>query len=479
MYVWELYLKSGGSKSVEMFKNCFINGISEEYSDFIKKLHEIYSPLKWNIDFENELLDSICKFNKKEILSDTLYNNGFDDFVNSLIVNCNSDVRIAFEEFSRYISCDTTILTFIDPEKYVPYYFKFNFNVLNIIAEHFKIDLPEIPKKAEYHSRMVYYDDLCKSLHRFRNENEWSPYELFAFLYDFAPKYIGGTSSYLIDDLPEPKSAFFIGGDKSDNDLADNKNEITIWQCNPDIRVGDMVVMYLRTPISSVDSIWRSCSVGFIDPFFYYYRCTYICTPKKIKAIPLSELQKDEITKDMSIVRKNMQGINGVELKPSEYNHIVDIGKSKALKLNYVDVRFDNEFSTEKEVEDRIIKPLLSKLGFSDKDYIQQLYIEFGNHNHAMIPDFVLLPKSYGNYKSAFAVVEAKRSIVSEQQLDAAKSQVRSYAKILGAEFAVVISQEKIWVYSYNDDYIKIIFSESVTDLSGDVLYKLKKVLGK
>ena len=38
MYVWELYLKSGGSKSVEMFKNCFINGISEEYSDFISMM---------------------------------------------------------------------------------------------------------------------------------------------------------------------------------------------------------------------------------------------------------------------------------------------------------------------------------------------------------------------------------------------------------------------------------------------------------
>ena len=174
-----------------------------------------------------------------------------------------------------------------------------------------------------------------------------------------------------------------------------------------------------------------------------------------------------------------MQGINGVELKPSEYNHIVDIGESDALKLDYVDLNFDNMFSTEKEVEDGIIKPLLNKLGFSEKDYIQQLYIEFGNHNHALIPDFVLLPKSYGYYKSAFAVVEAKRSIISSQQLDMAKSQVRSYAKFLGAEFAVIISQEKIWVYSYHDDYINAVFSEIISDLSGDVLYKLKKVLGK
>ena len=96
-----------------------------------------------------------------------------------------------------------------------------------------------------------------------------SPYELCAFLYDFAPKYIGGIDSYIIKELPEPKSAFFIGGSKEDIFLDESKDVVTCWQCNPDTRAGDMIVMYLRTPISAVDSVWRSVSIGGVARRYY------------------------------------------------------------------------------------------------------------------------------------------------------------------------------------------------------------------
>ena len=105
----------------------------------------------------------------------------------------------------------------------------------------------------------------------FRVENRLSYCEFCAFLYDFAPHYIGGVDSYIIGELPEPKAAYFVGGGGNNAD-AEAEND----------------VMYLRTPISAISSVWRSMSIGFIDPFFYYYRCTYIGMPKKLSRIPIA-----------------------------------------------------------------------------------------------------------------------------------------------------------------------------------------------
>ena len=118
---------------------------------------------------------------------------------------------------------------------------------------------------------------MSRALIFYGKENNLSQYELYAFLYDFAPKYIGGKDSYIIKDLPEPHSAYFIGASESDR----------------------------------------------FDPFFFYYRCVYISSPVGIKPFSLAEIKKDPVFKELPIVRKNMQGINGVELKPSVYNYLV------------------------------------------------------------------------------------------------------------------------------------------------------------
>ena len=132
-----------------------------------------------------------------------------------------------------------------------------------------------------------------------------------------------------------------------------------------------------------------------------------------MKAVSIDRLRNDKTTGAMPIVRKNMQGINGIELKPSEYNRILQMERSKELKLEYASVSEKGEYSTEKEVEEYIIKPLLKQLGYDETDYTQQLYLEIANHNYALIPDFVLLPVRQGNYQTAFAVVEAKLSLES------------------------------------------------------------------
>ncbi len=478
-YIWKLYLSSGGEKVVETFMNNLTSELTEQYAFFIQNLHKVYCPMNWLLDDEYKQFIDLCNYspdNKQDLHDDDIML--FDDLIGAIkYENCYDND--AFSNFIQNMSYYTTILAINAPDTYVPYYYRYNFNVLIIIADTFEINLPKLPKKSDYDGRFMYYAELCDVLHEFRKEHDWSPFELFAFLYDFAPKYIGGISSYIITELPKPQSAYFIGGSKDDVFLSDNKSEITIWQCNPETKAGDMIVMYLRSPVSAVDSVWRSCSVGFIDPFFYYYRCTYICSPIKMKHINIEQMRSDKIIGSMPIVRKNMQGLNGVELKPSEYNHLLELGGSETIRLEYSAVSSDDEYSTEKEVENKVIKPLIEKLGYNENDYIQQLYLEIGNHNHALIPDFVLLPETKGTHTSAFAVVEAKRSITSAKELDDAKSQVRSYAKLLGTKYAAVISQEKVWVFSSKDDYSQDLFSWAVSGLSDNKLYELKKLIGK
>lgn len=478
-FVWELYLKSGGKDVVDRFKRDLTSEFSKEYACFIKGLHSAYCPNTLLVDDEySQLIELMSTYNEGETEENGVEQLSFDELID-VIKTENTNTVDVFQIFIESMPYYTTLLAICSPELFIPYYYTENFNVVQKIADTFEINMPEIPSKSDYEERLRYYEKICNVLHEFRKGNGWSSFELYAFLYDFAPKYIGGISSYIIEDLPMPKGAFLIGGSKDNPYLS--ANSITLWQCSPDTAPGDMIVMYYRYPISAVVSVWRSCSVGFVDPFFFYYRCTYLCSPEKIDQITIDELRKDQILGAMPIVRKNMQGVNGVELRPSEYNRLLDLGHSKAIKLEYTAVSSDKEYSTEKEVEEKVIKPLIEKIGYKATDYVQQLYLEIGNHNHALIPDFVLLPEIKGSNKKAkaFAVIEAKRSITTTKELNDANIQVRSYAKLLGAKYAIIVSQEKVWVYSSNSDYDTEVFSCTISELAGDRLYELRRIIGK
>ena len=140
----------------------------------------------------------------------------------------------------------------------------------------------------------------------------------------------------------------------------------------------------------------------------------------------------------------------------------------------------EGQFENEKDVEEKLVKPLLTKLGFDEKDYVQQMYVEIGNHNYALIPDFVIKPISTNGHYSGYTTIEAKRSITSEKQLKQVKVQARSYAKMLGAKFSVIASMEKVWITGYEDDYESCVFEETWESLSDtDIFYKLEKLIGK
>ena len=163
----------------------------------------------------------------------------------------------------------------------------------------------------------------------------------------------------------------------------------------------------------------------------------------------------------------------------SEYNRLAVLTDGKVPLLEYVMESGSSTFENEKAVEEKLIKPLIRRLGYSEEDYVQQLHIEIGNHNHALIPDFVLHPLSAQGHYSAYSVIEAKRSISNTKQLEATKTQVRSYAKLLGARYAVIASKEKVWVMSAKDDYSDAVFEAAWDELANaDIFYSLNRLIG-
>lgn len=85
---------------------------------------------------------------------------------------------------------DIILIILFAPEFFFPNIFIYRFFDLHKIADMFEIDLPSIPKKSNYKARCMYYWSLCEVFYRFRAENELSPAELCAFLYDFAPNFM-------------------------------------------------------------------------------------------------------------------------------------------------------------------------------------------------------------------------------------------------------------------------------------------------
>ena len=486
-YVWSLYLKSGGQETVDMFRRNMEDKLSSEYSDEIVKMHKVFCPMEEvsnEIGYQiQDLIEKYNSANEAEIDEDNssfvTSVEAFDETYEMFQEEIGNQAE-SFAQFAYTLPYYSTELSIFFPDSFVPYYFRLNYNVLQKIADIFGIELPKIPAKKDYKERFYYYPNVCKALISFRDENSLSIHELYAFLYDFAPKYIGGIDSYIIKKLPEPHSAYFIGAPKEDESFCKNKDVVTSWQCSPDTRAGDMIVMYIRTPVSAINSIWRACSIGFIDPFFFYYRCVYLSSPVEINPFTLADIKKDRYFKDLPIVRKNMQGINGVELKPSVYNHLVKISKAKVNTLEYVETESVGEYSREKDVEEKLIIPLIHKLGYSDDEYKRQMYVEIGNHNNTLIPDFVLLPDERRGSASGFAIIEAKRSIPNKKTLDKVMVQAKSYAKLLTAKYCVVAAQENIWITERRDNYESVIFEATWEQLNDtDIFYDLNKMLGK
>ena len=346
------------------------------------------------------------------------------------------------------------------PDFFAPFFFGRRFDLFTDICRQFGIVLPELPGKLKKRERALYYLEINEALQTFRKASGLTPEELNVFLYDFAIKDHEQRAPKQTK-LPAPSRVWFvIGGTLSSNDREyvdrADKDSVGLWQGNIDTRLGDIVVMYMASPTKAIHSIWRATTFGFIDPFFYFYSAMRVGKPVKIPEISFTEISKHPTFKNTSAINARFQGRSGKELTVKEYEAILSMAEKKgfnvsklpaapkSIKLPKVKTR------NEREVETKLLEPLLERLGFETVEWQRQVSMKVGRKER-VIPDYALLPKKSRNGVSAKAMIEAKYNVISEKERNEAFDQARSYAKLLGVSRMGIVARQGLWIYSTFD----------------------------
>lgn len=407
----------------------------------------------------------------------------------------SEDVRdiIMPKERYRYKLGQLSILSmwlYYNYEFFKPMLLPHRFDVIQRNCDAIGLELPPIPKGKDYRTFLLYYYDICEVWNKFQEENGLTDAEFCACVYDFASMYIDEDNE---DELPMPTNVWLTGasGD-GDFSLLDNLVKESCWACNERTRKGDIVIVYCKSPRSYIHSIWRAKSGGVFNPFDYYHCRTTVCDGKTIPLISINDLKTDTYFKDVPIVRKNLQGVNGVELTAKDYSELLRMiterdGKAEEMPKLYESNGAEFEGigdGKEKDVEEKILIPALKKLGYEEKDWTRQLKLKKGRTEYE-IPDFVFFAKGDSHFETAPFIIEAKLDMASVLERQKAFRQGRSYAKDLHASMMGICDKERIIVYKVREDGFcdisKPLFENHWAAIFCDPIVgaNLKKIIGK
>ena len=386
-----------------------------------------------------------------------------------------------FDRMLEYIPFLSMGLNYLFGEYFFPYLYIDRFYELKKLVDYFDIELPLIPKKSDYRGRCMYYWELCKVFYQFRTENNLTPDEFSAFMYDYVPNLLQTEEK---SDIPQPSQAWFIGG------LIKGYGEYWttgFWQSNQETKKGDILIHYETSPVSAITCLWIAQTDGVIDPFFHYFSNTYISDKIDIPHITLKELQADEYFSKHSLVRKKFQGVNGWTMSSEDYSELLRMIKAKGFdaetlpKLYVPTLPKNVNIEIERDVEQQLLEPLLNSMGwYENKDFIRQLPIHAGR-GHRIFPDYALHYDNKPNEKKAKVLIEAKQYMKNNQEIEEAFLQARSYACLL--ESSVIVLCDKVCLIMYEkkdsfdrDRYKKYYWRELETpDLFNEIRDKLNK----
>jgi len=491
--IWDLYKDSTkGQESIKKWTslNDFPNS---EYSRDCKQ--SIIDELRKN--YLDKYIDG-TKVNWYLLLKDYFLNKGFiaDNAYNIYNywidegIAINNFIKISPKHYQTWIahkSFLSSVLSSSYPDYFFPYTLDCEFDNFTRICNEFNIPIPEVPKKMDLEKRALYYIDLCEALLEFRKINGFTPQELYAFLYDFAPSVINELKD---TELPQPSKVWFVGGSKYDFNFLDNatKESKSHWQGNVDARRGDIIVMYCVTPRSYIHSIWRAEGDGFADPFFRYYSVVWIANPIKLDIqISQKDLKNNSIWSDCPLIRKNLQGVNGYPIKYIEYLELLSMLKAKGQDINKLPTiqptsKFEAEdLINERDVEIKLIEPFLITLKYKPTDWIRQMPVKMGR-GERNFPDYCFGANPQRGEETAKMVLESKYEIKTQKELQEAYFQAKSYAVRLQSDKFIIAAREGIWIYQPKnmvykfDDY----YHCNWVDIENpDILHKLRKMIGK
>jgi hypothetical protein len=337
---WDAYLASGGKALAELFEKSLTGTCQKDFAGKMLALHKRFCPSKalqeriYNqlIDFIDDAEDVTYFVESAAACSIADSNASATDIIRVFLYGKDDEPasdKEFFKDFEESLAYTTTFLASRSPERFIPYYFQCNFNVLTAIAGHFGIALPPLPDEKDYRGRVEYYAALSNALLRFGKENGMTPFELDAFLYDYAPAEIGADKNDSVQQGSQPHTVYLMSMERYDDCFSDKPDAVIPWHCSPETRPGDSVLLYLRTPDNALHSRWICLSEPFIDPFYYPWYCAYAGKPELIKTISLRWMQKDKIMCHNPLVHRNMEGCDGKALTEEEVERLREMEEEK------------------------------------------------------------------------------------------------------------------------------------------------------
>lgn len=354
-----------------------------------------------------------------------------------------------------YLHIISLALHLAHPEVFVPYSFQDNYWAVDQMAREFTISLPPVPSKRDIKARWLYYLDYSQAFHNFRLEHGMSIPELLAFMNDFAPLYLTREDH----TLPEPLNAWLlIGNSDPEGNLRLVENLIqepelsTAWQGNLNMRRGDVVLIYLYSPLKQLYAIGRVIEDGYLAPFFHYKQAVQVGRFQRVPPLSYQELSSGPVMSRSGLIARRMQGASGALLTREEYTELTDTLIAKGLDpaavpqlptLPHIDLE---HLSNERDVEVQLVEPLLRQLGFSEDQWVRQLPVRMGR-GERNYPDYVLGLTGDFPEQRVRALIEVKYRTAHEQDWKEAFWQAKSYALRLQAKTLVLASADGLRVF--------------------------------
>ena len=493
-FVWQLYKESERGKRAIEHCSSFANALyNSTYSTLFFGLSFDEIPSGYlEADSDNaRFISAIKEFAEKECVKNIQQATELFDHLVSAGLPFHFPAEIEATTFTaeditdliQYVSIG---LHLAHPDYFIPYGFVNSFADLQRISELFKLALPPIPTKKDARGREQYYAQLNNAFYEFRKSYGLSSAEMCAFLHDFALRFLTENS----DTLPEPSKVWpVIAGVYNEDDfqwLADaTQDSLAPWNGNPNIRVGDVLLIYCIRPHNALCYLARAITDGFVDPFCHYYNVVWLGGVFPIPPITFRELSAHPQLAQSSVIKTRMQGPNSGSFTLEEYDAILAIMASKGQDVSQLPrpqtVSFlpSTELQNERDVEVSLIEPLLMQLGYTEKDWLRQMRLQMGR-GERIYPDYVFGAETKRGEERAEMVLEAKFTISGEKAFREAYAQAVSYAYRLQAEVLMLASREGLWVFKRKQKAFSSECSKSYDWdklQNRDTLFELSKLL--
>ena len=483
---WTRYKESEEGKEVMALFEKIMS--PESTSEEILKIIKRFDPQYFNNISKKEIAQMTeCLNLFMDVLGDTLSQNeikieNVEDLVNFYLDYTEffavdkdgkplEDIPQSFYKgiLSNNILMSTALYAYL-PGFFIPNFFVMQFAYLKKFAEKYDIELPKIPNRSNYRERCLYYLDVCIALFKFGYENGIeSPAEICTFIYGCELPVIKDEYEAEFDKpMPKvPEQAWILVGNYGEGEK-DMKHGF--WQSNELTTKGDIMLFYEKSPVKKLNSVWIALEDGVKDPFFHYYSHTYIGYKIEIpadKALTFEDFKNSEYFKkenrgsEGNFVSKNFQDVSGWAVTSEDYAEIKRMLEAKGFDISVLPSLYEPkilagvEITNEKDVEDKLLKPLLEEMGWNkNKEYFQQVEFPAGRgttgHQIEKRPDFCLHVSGEDRDKEAQVVIEVKMNMKNNQEIKANYDQGVSYAKWGNARVLVICDKNQIRVYERN-----------------------------